>query len=317
MILSLGSFRALLFGDFLLDSYTTGRVRRISPEAPVPILEVQTQESRPGGAGNVALNLRALGGSVTVFGRFGADEHGAKLTQVLELAGVDVRFLCQELDYPTPVKNRLIADSQQLLRVDTEKVVPLSAAVQTELLSRFQREIISADVLVISDYGKGCLTPTLIQQLLQSAQEANVPTIVDPKGTEFTKYRGVDLIKPNLTEAYAAARLPTTSSLDAVAETIFNDTKAKYLLITRSEAGMTLYDQALARRDFPVRNREVKDVTGAGDTVLAVMAFGLAHQIAVSHIVPWANIAAGLAIERLGCVQITKAEIASALSENG
>lgn len=314
---SIAPFKALVVGDFMLDSYTTGRVKRISPEAPVPILEVMGQESRPGGAGNVALNLAALGGSVEVVGRIGADAEGESLQTLLATKQVGVDGFFHEPDYKTPVKNRLIADSQQLLRVDFEKVTPLPASVEAKILSFLQKKIPEMGVVAISDYGKGFLTPTLLTETIAIAQKASVPLIVDPKGMEFTKYRGAKIIKPNLGEAYAAAKLPLTASLDSVAEILLEMTKAELLLITRSEAGISLFEKRHAARHFPVRAKEVKDVTGAGDTVLAVIGAALANQIHIEEAIPLANAAASLSIERLGCVQVTPSEIFARLLEEG
>lgn len=309
----LQSFQILVLGDFLLDTYTTGKVRRISPEAPVPVMEVHSQESRPGGAGNVVLNLQALGAKVFCAGRIGFDLHGEQLKQLLSLDRVDLRALLMEKGYRTPVKNRLIADSQQLLRVDFETVSPLELALEEELIGMLEILISQVQVVALSDYGKGFLTNRLITATMEIARKANVPVIVDPKGTDFTKYTGATIIKPNLSEAYTAAKMPLSSSLDRVANEIFSSSSVDLLLITRSEAGMSLFDKQGNQKDFPVVSKEVKDVTGAGDTVLAVLCLALANHLEMSSAVQLSNIAAGIAIERLGCVQVTLSELAKRL----
>lgn len=308
-------FKALVLGDFLLDTYTTGRVSRISPEAPVPVMEVISEESKAGGAGNAVLNLIALGGSVFAMGRVGSDSKGQELKTRLVEKGADVRALFVEPAYKTPVKNRLIADSQQLLRVDFETIGPLS--VETEALAIEQLKILipQVQVIAISDYGKGFLSSRLIQAAIDLGKLFHVPTIVDPKGTDFLKYRGASILKPNLSEAYAAAKMVRSESLDKVAQQILDSSFVDCLLITRSEAGISLFDRSRKREDFPVRFREVKDVTGAGDTVLAVMSLGLANKLDMSIAVQLANIAAGLSIEKLGCAQITLSEIAQRFLE--
>jgi D-glycero-beta-D-manno-heptose-7-phosphate kinase len=197
-------FKVLILGDFLLDSYTTGIVRRISPEAPVPVMEVLRYEERPGGAGNVALSLLALGGVVYCAGRIGKDEGGRKLKGLLSLMNLD--SLMVEEGYSTPVKNRLIADSQQLLRVDTETISPLDPSLEIKLLHRLKEIIPHMDVVALSDYGKGFLSNRLIYETIHIAKSSNIPVIVDPKGTDFTKYKGASLLKPNLSEAYAAVK---------------------------------------------------------------------------------------------------------------
>lgn len=300
----------------MLDTYTTGRVKRISPEAPVPVMEVLSQESRPGGAGNVVLNLSALGGQVIAAGRIGADAEGQELKQRLALDGVDTSALLIEPLYRTPIKNRLIADSQQLLRVDLETITPLLPILEEEMIHLLRTLIPQVQVVAISDYGKGFLTNRLISTALQIARETRIPAIVDPKGSDFTKYKGATVLKPNLSEAYAAAKMPPSAPIDDVARQILSLAAADYLLITRSEAGMTVFDPRGSRTDFPVRSREVKDVTGAGDTVLAMLCLSLANGLDMTSSAQLANIAAGIAIERLGCVQVTLAELAQRLLIN-
>ncbi|HSX38199.1 MAG TPA: bifunctional ADP-heptose synthase [Chlamydiales bacterium] len=309
------SFKALVIGDFLLDTYTMGRVRRVSPEAPVQVLEVLDQESKAGGAGNAALNLIALGGSVSVMGRIGSDPEGELLKKTLLQSGADVRFLLVEKGYRTPVKNRLIADSQQLMRIDMETVVKATDEVEEMATAMLEEIIPFMQVIAISDYGKGFLTKKLIAASISIAKRANVSCIVDPKGTDFTKYRGADILKPNLSEAYKAAALPESASLDTVASQILKSVNIKQLLITRSEAGMSLFDRKGQRLDFPVRAREVKDVTGAGDTVLAMIGLGIANGIDISVCAQLANIAAGIAIEKLGCATICLSDVAERLLE--
>ena len=301
-------FTALVLGDFMLDTYTHGRVKRISPEAPVPILEITSQESRPGGAGNVVLNLIALGGTVHAIGRLGDDDAGRELRSFLEKANASHTLLA-EGNYHTAVKNRLVADSQQLLRLDREKISPLSADLEKTILQHLETAIPQVQVVAISDYGKGFLTPRIIARAIQIAKDARIPIIVDPKGSDFTKYKGATLIKPNLSEAYTAAKASPDASLDTVAKTLLEISQATLLLITRSEAGMSLFDNQGNRHDFPVRAKQVKDVTGAGDTVLAVFCLGLANQMDIHETSHLANVAASISIERLGCVQITLDEI--------
>jgi D-beta-D-heptose 7-phosphate kinase/D-beta-D-heptose 1-phosphate adenosyltransferase len=308
-------FKALVLGDFMLDTYTTGRVKRISPEAPVPVMEVLKQESRPGGAGNVVLNILSLGGQVIAMGRIGNDAEGRTLRDLLTQHQAETNHLWVEPHYKTPVKNRLIADSQQIIRVDFETVSSLPYDLEQQVIETLQRVIPQVKVIALSDYGKGFLTNSLLSACLQMAKKHGVPTIVDPKGIDFAKYRGATILKPNLSEAFAAAKMPPTAPLQEVAQRLLEISSAELLLITRSEAGISLFDAAGGRTDFPVRSREVKDVTGAGDTVLALVSLGMANGIGIQHSVQLANIAAGIAIERLGCAQITLSQLARRLLE--
>lgn len=303
----------LLIGDVMLDTYTWGKVKRISPEAPVPILHVQKEESRPGGAGNVALNCISLGTKVNVVGRIGSDIAGDALKDFLENEGIDIENLIVQKGYKTPVKNRLIADAQQVLRVDFETVTALPSPLEAEILERLPPLIDKADVVAISDYGKGFLTKTLLKGIIDLSRAKGVKVIVDPKGDDFSKYAGAHIIKPNLKEVYTAAKLTTDSPLEQAASKIFETCDVETLLVTRSEAGMSLFHQNGASSDFPVRSKEVKDVTGAGDTVLATVSVALANALDIRYGVQLANIAAGMAIERLGCARIHLAEIAERL----
>lgn len=308
-------FKVLVLGDYLLDAYTFGRVRRVSPEAPVPILESLKQESRPGGAGNVVLSLLALDAEVFVCGRVGCDTEGRELADRLSDAGADIACLHAESGYPTPVKNRLIAGGQQLLRVDREVITPLTSEVEEACILDLSVKIPQVEVVAISDYGKGFLTSRLTSATFQIARAHNIPVVVDPKGIDFTKYRGATLIKPNLSEAYAAAHLPFSATLEEVARELFTMTQAEMLLITRSEEGSSLFTRKGVRSDFPVRFKEVKDVTGAGDTVLSMLCLGMALELEMSLVAQLANVAAGIAIGRLGCAQVSLAELAERLSE--
>src|SRR5579872_6372664 len=234
-------FRALVLGDFMLDSYTTGRVKRISPEAPVPVMEVLKRESRPGGAGNVVLNLTALGAKVFAVGRIGADGEGSELKLRLS-ESADTQALLIEPNYKTPVKNRLIADSQQLLRVDFETISPLDLNLENEIIEQLKVLIPQTQVVAISDYGKGFLTNRLIASAIEMARAHRIPAIVDPKGTDFTKYKGATVLKPNLSEAFAAAKMAIHSPLEEVARHLIHLSCPDLLLITRSESGMSLFD---------------------------------------------------------------------------
>lgn len=307
--------KVLVVGDFMMDTYTTGKVKRISPEAPVPVLHVQKRESRAGGAGNVVLNLVSLGAEVVAVGRIGQDAAGQEISEALKAEGVNVSGMIEQKGYQTPVKNRLIADAQQVIRVDFETATPLSDSVENQVIDALHSLISECQIVAVSDYGKGFLTPALLNAVIQTAKQKSIPVIIDPKGEEFSKYQGATVLKPNLSEAYAAAKKRPDVPLDEVAHTILHMCQVDELLITRSEAGISLFHKNGKRIDFPVRSKEVKDVTGAGDTVLATVSLALANGLDIQHGAQLANIAAGMAIERLGCARISLSELAERLLE--
>lgn len=305
----------LVIGDFVLDTYTTGKIKRMSPEAPVPILHVEKEENRPGGAGNVVVNLVSLGAQVTAIGRIGYDFAGDWLHSFLEAEGVNTQALLFQKGYKTPVKNRLIAEAQQILRFDREEIVDLSKSLEKKLVQKLPDLLETVQIIAVSDYGKGFLSHSLLKIIIRLAKEREIPVIVDPKGEDFSKYNGATILKPNLSEAIAAAKLSKDSPLDQVAQSIFSQCNAEMLLITRSEEGMSLFNQAGHACDFSVPSKEVKDVTGAGDTVLAMISIALANLMDINHAVQLSNIAAGIAIEKLGCARVSLCNIAQRLLE--
>ncbi len=306
--------KVVVVGDLMLDVYTMGSVKRISPEAPVAVLRVDEESERPGGSGNAILNLRSLGMEVTAVGRIGSDLSGRHLKQTLLEEGVDTQGIVTQEGFQTPVKKRMIADNQQLLRVDYEKPRPLDTALEKELIVQLPEILEGANVVAISDYAKGFLTTSFLASLIEMANERSIPTIVDPKALDFSKYKGATLIKPNQGEAYSASRLGDSESLHNVAAKLLEETAIETLMVTRSKEGISLFSQGAPQRDFPVSHvHEVKDVTGAGDTVLAVISAALANQMTLEKGVRLANLAAGMAIERLGCARISLSELEAAL----
>jgi rfaE bifunctional protein kinase chain/domain len=297
---STSAVKVSVVGDVMLDHYSYGQVKRISPEAPVPVFLLEKEESLPGGAANVALNLLSLQADVTLFGRVGDDDKG----EILASFFVNQHGLIIQEGYETPVKNRLIASSQQVMRIDQEKVTPLPPLYYHRILDK----VFDADIIALSDYGKGFLTDELIRLIVEGARERNIPVLVDPKGADFTKYRGAFLIKPNLKEAHIAAK--DEKDLNVVADKLLKETDADMLLVTKSEEGMTLFKKGGEREDFPVFSKEVVDVTGAGDTVLAVLTLALGGGLDVQEGIRMANVAASIAIEKVGCVRVSLPEIA-------
>ena len=307
--------KVLVIGDFMLDTYTTGKVKRISPEAPVSVLHVEKEESLPGGAGNVALNLASLGAQVFAVGRVGFDNAGDELRESLSKEGVNVEGIIYQKGFKTPVKNRLIAESQQVIRVDFEMISDISEEMEEKLKDTLTYLLSQVEIVAISDYGKGLLTKSLLNMVINLAKSRGIAVIVDPKGDDFTKYAGATVIKPNLSEALAAAKLSPKASIEQVSEALLEKSQAEMILITRSEAGMSLFHKSGTSFNFPVRSKEVKDVTGAGDTVLAMISVALANQLDIKYAAQLANIAAGIAIEKLGCARITLSDMSERLLE--
>lgn len=307
--------KVLVAGDFLLDTYTMGTSKRISPEAPVPVVHVRDVSHRPGGAGNVALNLVSLGLEVAVLGRAGRDDSGEQLRKRLQDEGIGLDALVFQNGYKTPIKNRIIASNQQMVRIDYEDIVPLADDAEEEVLHLLPSLLDDIKVVAISDYGKGFLSRRVLSELISQAKAREIPVITDPKGMDFSKYSGSTLIKPNEKEALEAAGLGERADIGLVATTIFQQCPCDELLITRSENGISYFTQNGDRGDFPVKVRQVKDVTGAGDTVLAVLTFSLANGFPMEMACRLANIAAGLALEVLGCARVTLQELARRLLE--
>lgn len=308
--------KILVAGDLLLDTYTFGKARRISPEAPVAIINVQKEDVRAGGAGNTLLNLISMGAEVSCLGRVGKDESGKKLISALKKENICTDGIIIDPSFSTPIKNRIVADNQQIVRVDHEIITPLPKELEQKAIQLLPSLLKDVEVIAISDYGKGFLTTPLLKALTKIAREKNIFIIADPKGTDFAKYGPVNLLKPNLSEAYAATHLPTYTPLNEVAEIIFRNAEAESLLITRSEDGISLFNKDGTQFDFPVIVKQVKDVTGAGDTVLAMLAVAIANKLSMSSAIQLSNIAAGIAIEQFGCARISLPQLAKRLLES-
>jgi len=311
----ISSKKVLVVGDFLLDTYTIGGTSRISPEAPVPVLRVDEVSHRPGGAGNVALNLISLGLKVVALGRIGDDDSGVLLKNELEKEGIETTGLFSQKLYCTPIKNRVIASNQQIVRIDYEKITPISDDLEERILQQLTTLLQDVDVVAISDYGKGFLSDEFLQALISSARQREIPVIVDPKGADFSKYAHASLIKPNFVEAVQASNLDEETDVDLIGQAVLQRSMCEELVITRSDQGISYFSKSGIREDFPVKIRQVKDVTGAGDTVLAVMTCSVAHKFPMQMACRLSNIAAGLAVEVLGCARITLQQLAQRLLE--
>lgn len=295
----------LVFGDIMLDRYWQGPTSRISPEAPVPVVSIKAIEDRAGGAGNVALNMVALGVKVNLMGAIGQDENGLLIQQLLKNAGIETT-LHQHSTLPTITKLRVLSRHQQLIRLDFEE--SFHNAEFTELHTQFTEQVSKAKVVVLSDYGKGTLNNC--QLLIQAARSYKVPILIDPKGTDFERYRGATLLTPNLSEFEAVVgACHSDEELAQKAQSLIKRFELEALLITRSEKGMTLIKANGAVFHQPTKAREVFDVTGAGDTVISVLAASLAAGQNLEQAMLLANTAAGIVVGKLGTATVTTEEL--------
>lgn len=310
--------RVLVVGDLMVDRYYAGAVRRISPEAPVPVVEVAKETQRFGGAANVAHNLRRLGAAVEVCGVVGADAEGGWLREQLGRAGIGVEGIRAQADRPTILKCRVVAHHQQVVRFDRELLGPHSAEAQRAVAAFLKATWPKIDAVVVSDYGKGLVQEALMDRIRTlNRGKARRPLAVDPKSSRFELYRRATVITPNLAEALAAARASAGQpepSVEAAGAALLRKCGGAAILITRGEAGMSLFEPGLEPLHIPTVAREVFDVTGAGDTVVGVLALALAVGAPLPQAAQLANIAAGIVVGEFGTVPVNRAQLLAALA---
>lgn len=299
--------RVLVIGDLMVDAYTWGKVNRISPEAPVPVVNVIKRESRLGGAGNVVLNIASLGAKPYVCSVIGDDSTGETLQGILQDAGLSTSGIIIEKGRPTTVKERVIAGSQQLIRVDAETEAPISTASSAALLAQVKAWLSEVDVILFEDYDKGVLSAELIQEIISLASAKQIPTVVDPKKKNFFAYSGATLFKPNLHELRDGLGLEAAAiAPDAIAKTVADFKAAQSfagLFVTMSERGVYM-DFKEDQIQIPAHIRQIADVSGAGDTVISIAACALAAGGSAKEIAELANLGGGLVCESLGVVPI-------------
>jgi len=314
-----GGVRALVIGDLMLDQFVWGDVSRISPEAPVPIVRVRQQEARPGGAGNVVSNVVALGGHAAACGLIGRDPAGRALRDALVGAGGAVGGVIASGRIATTAKTRVIAHNQQVVRFDHDP----DAHAHADLLSRrllawVSRHVRNFAVVVVSDYGKGVVTAELLAELARLRVRHGFVYVIDPKRPNFPHYRGASLVKPNVIEAAMAAgvEIHDRTSLAAAGQRLLARWQADSVLISRGEAGMSLFKPGARPRHFPTVAQEVYDVTGAGDTVLATCALTLAAGGTFEEAATLANHAAGIVVGKVGTATASARELVRALARH-
>ena len=307
----------LVVGDVMLDRYWSGKASRISPEAPVPVVALDKVTNIPGGAANVAANIAGLGAKVYLAGVVGSDTSGNDLRNALAARNIPDEYIVASPSRCTTTKTRVLVHNQQIARVDEETDRPLEDSDETAVLAKIEKALPHVHAVVLSDYAKGCLTDTLISQTIRLAREAGKTVIVDPKSRDLTKYNGATLLTPNLAETLAAAGIDKGGEdrADEAAATILSRTDTGSLLVTLGEHGMKLYRRDSEPVHFPSAARQVFDVTGAGDTVVAFLAAALSAGAQMHAAISFANIGAGLAVEKVGTSVITPAELHTALAE--
>lgn len=308
--------KVCIIGDLMLDHYMIGTVERISPEAPVPVVRVTREDRLLGGAGNVARNVAALGGKPLLFGCTGDDPEGAALVRMCAEAGIESRIL-KDTTRPTTRKTRIIAHNQQVVRVDSEQPDPLPEPLLDEMFSKLSKILPEFPVIVLSDYGKGIISRGLMGRLMDLL--APLPqrplVLVDPKPVNYDLYQGVDLLTPNTKEAGEGAGLPAKGrdGVLAAGRALFKRLRCKHLLVTLGAEGMALFESPDKVRHIPTVAQKVFDVTGAGDTVIATLALGLAAGLDLITASVLANHAAGLVVAQVGAATASALELAQAV----
>jgi len=306
-----GKCDVLIAGDLMLDHFIWGEVERVSPEAPVPVVRVTEESARLGGAANVISNVRALGGEARACGVVGSDPAGRDLVAMLVALGVDTAGVYEGRGVQTTCKSRVLAQRQQMIRLDREQ----SAAVETRAAARARGHLLanlwSADAVVLSDYGKGLVTPELLQALAEVRRRRPFTLVVDPKDANFEHYDGVSLVTPNRDEASRASGVEISDlrSLERAGRALLQRWRAEAVLITRGAEGMSLFAEGLPTRHFPTVARRVFDVTGAGDTVVATCALALAAGADLPTASVLANHAAGLVVGEVGTASVSATQL--------
>jgi len=297
----------------MLDEYVWGEVNRISPEAPVPVVQVKRKTHVPGGAANAAAGIAALGASASVIGIIGGDEAGRALQRALDERGIGAEGVVVAEGRTTTTKTRVVAHSQQVVRTDVEELEPFAPDVEERVLRAIEDAASGCDALVISDYGKGAVSERVARAAIDRASEHGAPVVVDPKGGDYSKYRGATVVTPNVHETELATRrqISDGETLERAVADLRSVLDGSAVLVTRGAEGMALFGGG-HRVDIPTSAQAVYDVTGAGDTVVAVLALGLAAGMQLEDAARLANVAAGVAVGKVGTASVEPDELASA-----
>lgn len=317
--------RILVVGDLMMDRFVYGSVSRISPEAPVPVVHVSNEKSMPGGACNVASNLLALGGNAAMAGIIGRDPVGEDLKKQLTDSGVTLNAIVEHATLPTCVKTRIVAERQQVVRVDREEYLTISEAEMAHFCTHIEAEIAEADGVIIEDYGKGSVQQAVVDTVLAAAEKSGIPVGYDPKDDHILKMEGVSVVTPNRKEAFGSAGVTEgrpaenpleDSALLEVGKILDEKWKARHTLITLGPHGMLLLNQGEAPQHIPTRAREVFDVSGAGDTVIASYVLALACGATYLEAAELSNFAAGVVVGKLGTATCTQKELIAYMNKH-
>jgi D-beta-D-heptose 7-phosphate kinase/D-beta-D-heptose 1-phosphate adenosyltransferase len=314
---SLQKKKVVVIGDVMLDVYIQGVVARISPEAPIPVVEINEEDRKmPGGAANVAANITALGGESTIIGTIGKDSAGKELLRELKKNKVDTTGLLVLSGRPTTEKTRVIAQTQQVVRIDREVKTALSESQQDQVIEKALKAVRDADAVIFEDYNKGLLTPKVIRKILAFAKAGKKIITVDPKFHNFFEFNGVTVMKPNMKEMTEALGPEAAGeTFETIGFKVMKKLDCKSVVLTRSEHGMTLFEEGQPARTIPTVAREVYDVSGAGDTVIATLTLALAAGTSLLQVVALANYAAGIEVEKLGVATVSAEELTQRLLE--
>lgn len=310
--------KVLIYGDFMVDKYIMGNVKRISPEAPVPILEVTKKNSKLGGAGNVVNNIIALGASTRVLGCVGDDADGMWIIERLNKRSADTAFMQMDSDVMTIVKTRVVSKKQQYIRLDEERIQDIPDTYEAYVRENIEEILKDISVIIISDYGKGAVTKQIAGFLIDKANERNIPVVVDPKGSDYSKYRGATVCTPNTNELRVVTGI-TSEEETAITEAGFalrDEVSLKYLMLTRSEKGISVFEDE-KKTDYPAVEKDVVDVTGAGDTVVSVVALGLAVGYDIGECSKLANLAASVVCSKFGAATLSMNELLECILYTG
>lgn len=316
---SFSDTKVLVIGDVMLDRYMWGSVSRISPEAPVPVVKMDRTTLAAGGAANVAANVAGLGTTPLLVGLIGDDSESKEFVEVLERTGVSGANLISIADRATTVKTRIIAHSQQIARIDQETDAPLLRDDEAEVIERIRGLMKDANAVIVSDYAKGFLSESLLRSVIDLANESGKQILIDPKGKDYSKYRKASLLTPNRREAADACGLEenTQQMVDIAGKKLLDDLDLESVLITQGEDGMTLFRRGADRHHLDTRARDVYDVTGAGDTVIATLAVAIGSGADLETAAHLANIAAGIVVEQIGTTAIHVDDLKKAVEADG
>jgi rfaE bifunctional protein kinase chain/domain len=308
--------RIMVMGDLMLDRFIWGSVSRISPEAPVPVVEIRAESTRLGGAANVATNIQSLKGIPVPLGVLGDDFEGRRLREEFRALGSPTGGLVIDKERSTSIKTRIIAHHQQVCRADREDRFPISSSIRSRIVQKFETTIPSVDAVIVSDYAKGLISPQLLRKTLPAARSIKKIVCVDPKMDHFSAYRPATVITPNIQEAEHASGIAVSKTSDLVraGKKILKQAGIAHLLITRGEEGMVLFESGCRIVHIPTVAQEVFDVTGAGDTVISTLALGLVSGLSILEAALLSNIAAGIVVGKLGTASVTQDELIAGIS---